>query len=148
MHIEPAALISLFETLILHEEKIVIPEPENIAELPPVIKKESKRLVMIFNTEPTADENIFLDKILTAIKVKSDETEKIYAPDTELLNNIITENTSHVLLWGIGLQGLEKYKMTAKDKAKVISSDELGAIASDQNLKAKLWNCLKLEFPA
>jgi len=163
MQIESGALLHLFDTLVLPGEKelptkvisktIVETKLEEL-EVPKLeqpkmespIKVVSKKLTMIFNLTPSADEEDLLSKILTAIKIQPDQTGRIISNNnSEVLLNM-DESNGIILSWGASLTSGEKYVITKKDNLKIIESDSLSVIKMDQNLKAKLWNCLKATF--
>jgi len=160
MQIESGALLHLFDTLILPGEKEMLtkvisikpeeskpeePKPEEPKlEIP--IKVTAKKLTMIFISAPSADEEDLLGKILTAIKIQTSETERIVSKNVLDVMANLNESNGVILSWGADISGMEKYSLAKKDNLKIIVSDSLSFIKADQNLKAKLWNCLKTTF--
>jgi len=151
MQIEPEALYSLFETLIVPIELVevepIISEAKEVKEVKDVKEvNEVKRLTMIIASKPELDEEELLNKILTAIQIAPEEIEWIFTASIDEIRAIIISNTYHVVIWGIEIPSIEKYKTIPMKQSKVILSDSLAVIKKDQALKANLWNCLKATF--
>ncbi len=140
MKIEPEALYSLFDTLILPTEKTI--KSEKVA----AENQTKKPILMLMEKEYNADEKDFLGKILSAINIKPEEVETKFAITPHLLSEIIEGNSGYIIVWGINFEGIESYKFTKKGSATVLLIDSITAIKNDQSLKGKLWNCLKEEF--
>ena len=152
MQIEPEAIFSLFETLYLPQNKEVTEKVEitNQVDVKPDISmpiaQKKVSLCMVFDTQYDGNELIFLEKILTAIKVKLEDIEINYALNQDSISEQITITEGKIVIWGLNFENLEKYKPIQKGKALVILTDSLGNIMKDQQLKAKLWECLRAVF--
>ena len=152
MQIEPEAIFSLFETLYLPQNKEVTEKVEitNQVDVKPDISmpiaQKKVSLCMVFDTQYDGNELIFLEKILTAIQVKLEDIEINYALNQDSISEQITITEGKIVIWGLNFENLEKYKPIQKGKALVILTDSLGNIMKDQQLKAKLWECLRAVF--
>jgi len=146
MQIEPEALYGLFDTIIIHSEKK--DALEAMVQSETLINRENpiKKLRLIFKSEPLEEEEILLNKILNAIQIMPDETERLISLSNETLVDQLDSSIQLTLIWGINLEGIHKYKIVRRNQTDLLLSDELGVIASDQSLKSKLWNCLKSKF--
>lgn len=140
MTIEPEALYSLFDTLILPTENTEIKEIKTPETSP------NKRLQLLFEVKPSQEETDFLDKILSAITMKPENVESNFEINSESMPQIIEKSSGYILAWGIEHPGTEKYSVTKMGNCSLIISDSLTVVKNDQSLKAKLWNCLKKEF--
>lgn len=150
MQIDSGALLHLFDTLVIPGEKVIKTPLVSKSEVEPVLENAkntvSKKLTLVFNTAPTTDEEALLSKILAAIKIQSAETETIISTNSHDLLSSLNESAGIVLSWGTGIIENKKYSLVQKGTLKIIESDTISAIKSDNNLKAQLWNCLKMIF--
>lgn len=150
MQIDSGALLHLFDTLIIPVEKeiktssISKTENEPVLEMPK--KVVSKKLTMIFTTAPDSEEEALLGKILAAIKIEPVETDKIISDNSKELLSSLNESSGVILSWGTAIIDDKKYHVVQNGPLKIIESDTISAIKSDNNLKAQLWNCLKMIF--
>lgn len=140
MTIEPEALYSMFDTLILPVEKEVQTQK---TETKPLSKC---RVLMVFEKEYDAEESEFLNKILAACQIKPEEVETKFDVTSDQLTEYFESGSAYLLVWGINYPELESYKFTKKATTNVLIIDALSTLKNNQSLKGKLWNCLKEEF--
>lgn len=150
MQIDSGALLHLFDTLIIPGEmemiSKVVSQTIEEQELKEPEKVVPKKLTLVFNAPPSAEEEDLLSKILAAIKIQADETTRVISANTSGMLANMNELNGIILSWGASLTNGEKYVVTKNNNLNIIESDSLSIIKLDKNLKAKLWNCLKATF--
>ncbi|MCB9250970.1 MAG: DNA polymerase III subunit psi [Flavobacteriales bacterium] len=145
MEIEQTALASLFETILLPKETKDEPAKKKIEE--PIINKDvsfkEKGLCMFFEKKPTEIEESLLQKILAAIKVTNDKTQRIHTGEKDFDLSIKECTKTHMIVWGLSLENTNKYTPTNLENIKILFSDSLSQLNEDVELKKQLWNALK-----
>lgn len=138
MDIEPEALSLLFDNFYFKEQ---VKSKEQDAELKPPLS--IKKVLLVFEKLPDEEEKNLLNKILTAAKISEDETEFVKMKD---FDGSKKDFGGVSIIWNDGENENEKYKIVKSENGTMLKSDSLSKISTNQQLKAKLWNCLKSIF--
>lgn len=111
--------------------------------------KNLKNLVVLIPSPLAEDDRNFLGNILTAVDYNLDDI-AIVVWDESRKEQIISElNPSKVICFGIPTDPWTHgpaYEVIVNESVKHFLADALPVISSDQNLKRKLWNGMKLLF--
>ena len=140
MQIQPEALYSLYDTIIIPAEKQVL-EPKKLANM-----DNPSSLTLFFNKECSKFEIDFLSKIFKAINVSDDKVQIINLTSTCNISEFISRNTGTLLLWGMDYDSLEKYTPIKRNDTVILRVDLIETVMNNPELKGKLWNCLKPLF--
>ncbi|NUM31621.1 MAG: DNA polymerase III subunit psi [Bacteroidetes bacterium] len=103
-------------------------------------KIEIKRVLLVFDKLPDENNRILLEKILSAVKIRNDEVEIVLKSD---YGKFIEQSFEVTVFWDDAEHENEKYNVVKNEKSTILKCDSLNKIGSNQQLKAKLWNCLK-----
>lgn len=133
-------LIFLYDNFYYLQNAIVDTKSENIEKSDSI----NTRVLLAFANMPNDDEKVFLNKILQAAKIKNDEAFLMNLDD--FIENKFEINAYVIIQWNDELAEVEKYKIETENDKKIIKCDSLSKINSNQELKAKLWKCLKEIF--
>jgi hypothetical protein len=152
MQIEPEAIYGLFDTLYLPSDSTqdvgVLLKEESITNLPIESVNESLKegVFMFFDREMSEEERDFLNKILAAIQISSNDINMVFDANAYKMLDLIKGIKGTCIIWGIEFNHLEKYTPKKGKNALVILTDPLSDIKDNPILKSKLWNCLKEVF--
>lgn len=138
MTIEEESLSLLYDNfyLINKTEKSAVKEKSEIV--------QSKNITMAFVNKMNEEEKDFFNKIISAIKIEISDLDLVFLNETDI-NNIYKKN-GIVLIWDDNISEENKYRIILTEKNKLLKTDGLLKINKSQDLKARLWNCLKSLF--
>ncbi|MCC6721158.1 MAG: hypothetical protein IT243_03085 [Bacteroidia bacterium] len=138
MKIEEGSLSLLYDNFYLLKKNDLSTKTDNVESL------TTKKITMAFVNKMNEEEKEFFNKIISAIKIEISDLDLVFLNETDI-NNIYKKN-GIVLIWDDNISEENKYRIILTEKNKLLKTDGLLKINNSQDLKARLWNCLKSLF--
>ena len=92
----------------------------------------------------TASEKILLEKILTAIKQTLNTVSIKYQASLDL--SAWAQKPSQVIYFGMPVKGIPLYETITPNGVRMIASENLKDLSSNEDARKKLWQALKKQF--